>query len=185
MDLVHWALAWQCQISIPWRLIVVSSLYFCHIYLPYPYPSSAHEHWNENGKLTIGLMQHLKCTSTFKIFEPHAEFHEVCPKLLAVCEGEHSHFVPLPTKIPPPICDIILKLVGDLGPDLPDITPRRFLWHTITCDYLMKRFPGIHAPMLMDLHASLANWEHICAYIKQAVQTFYPHGTGWKGNCYE
>ena len=99
-------------------------------------------------------MQHLECMSTFKIFKPHAEFHEVCPKILVVCEGEHSHFVPLPTKTPPPICDIILKLLEDLGPDLPDITPCRF---AITCDYLTKRFPGIHAPMLMDLHASLAN----------------------------
>ena len=130
-------------------------------------------------------MQHLECTSTFKIFEPHAKFCEVCPKILAVCEGEHSHFVPLPTKTPPPICDIILKLLEDLGPDLPDIIPHRFLQHAITCDYLMKRFLGIHAPMLMDLHASLANQEHICAYIKQAVQTFYLYGTGWKGNCYK
>ena len=153
--------------------------------LSHPHPSSAHEHRNENGEFTIGLMQHLECVSTFKIFEPHAEFRELCPKILVVCEGMHSHFIPLPTKTPPPIRDIILKLLEDLGPDLPDITPRRFLRHAITRDYLTKRFPGIHAPMLVDLHVSLANREHIRAYIKQAVRTFYPHGTGWKGNCYE
>ena len=127
-------------------------------------------------------MQHLKCTSTFKIFELHAEFVKYAWQFVKASILTLFHCL---QKIPPPIHNIILKLLEDLGPDLPDITPCRFLQHAIICDYLTKRFLGIHTPMLMDLHASLANWEHIHAYINQAVQTFYPHGTGWKGNCYK
>ena len=134
MDSVRWPLAQQCQISILWRLIVVSMLLVPYM-LSHPHPSSAHEHRNENGEFTIGLMQHLECVSTFKIFEPHAEFHEVCPKILVVCEGMYSHFIPLPTKTPPPIRDIILKLLEDLGPDLPDITPHRFLQYYMWLPY--------------------------------------------------
>lgn len=105
-----------------------------------------------------------------------------CPQILVVCEGMHSHFIPLPTKTPPPVRNIIMQLLEDLGPDLPDITPRGFLRHPIARSYLQKRFPDLHAPTLADLHVSLANREHIRSYIVQAVREFYPHGTGWKGD---
>lgn len=160
------------------NLLALCTLFLTRLF----YLLLAHEHRNEDGEFVIGQMEHLECTSTFKVFEPHAEYREVCPKILVVCEGEHSHFVPLPTKTPPPIRDTIMKLLEDLGPDLPDITPRRFLRHSIIRDYLAKKFPNIHTPTLADLHVSLANREHVRAYIKQAVQEFYPHGTGWKGN---
>ena len=110
-------------------------------------------------------MEHLECKSTFRIFEPHAEYCEVCSKILVVCEGEHPHFVPLPINTPPTICDSVMTLLEDLGPDLLDITPCRFLQHSITHNYLTKTFPDIHAPMLADIHVSLANREHICAEI--------------------
>ena len=128
-------------------------------------PPLAQEHRNEDGEFVAGIMEHLECESTFRIFEPHTEYREVCSKILVVCEGEHPHFVPLPTNTPPPIRDSVMTILEDLGPDLPDITPRRFLRHSITRNYLTKTFPDIHAPMLADIHVSLANREHICAEI--------------------
>lgn len=127
-------------------------------------------------------MQHLPCSSTFRIYEPHEEFRAICPQVLVICQGNHPHFIPLPSKTPPSIRATILKLLEALGPDLPDTTPRRFLRHPITRTFLLQRFPGIQEPTLMDLHVSLANREHLRSYIVQAVQEFYPKGTGWEGN---
>ena len=51
--------------------------------------------------------------------------------------------------------------------DLPDLTTRRFLRHPATTAYLRKRLPEFQHPTLADLHISLANREHVNAYILQ------------------
>ncbi|KAF9061884.1 hypothetical protein BDP27DRAFT_1428444 [Rhodocollybia butyracea] len=62
----------------------------------------------------------------------------------------------------------ILALLQSLGQDLPDITPP----------------PSMQNPMLSDLHISLANQDHLRAYITQAQEISFPYGTGWAGVIY-
>lgn len=76
-----------------------------------------------------------------------------------------------------------MNLLETLAEDLPDITPRRFLRHPIVKSYLAATFPTIRAPMLSDLHTSLANRSHLNAYISQVKQKCFPFGTEWQGKC--
>lgn len=126
-------------------------------------------------------MIRLKCRSTFRCFEPIEEYREACPRVLVVCRHEHAHPIPLPTKTPPSIRAEIFSILHILDQDLPDITPRRLLRHAVTFAYLQNRLPNIPQPTLADLHVSLANREHIKAYILQAQARCFPDGTGWKG----
>ncbi|KAJ7122723.1 hypothetical protein C8R46DRAFT_1238174 [Mycena filopes] len=93
----------------------------------------------------------------------------------------HTHPIPLPTKTPPHIRDELFDLMINMDHDLPDLTPRRFLRHPTTDSFLRKRLPGVHNPTLLDLHPSLANRDHIRAYIVQAQNSIFPEGTGWEG----
>ncbi|KAJ7676899.1 hypothetical protein DFH06DRAFT_976937 [Mycena polygramma] len=142
------------------------------------------EHRDSNGSLTLLEMQQLKCESKFRIFEPLEEYRVLCPRILVVCHGEHTHPIPLPTKTPPSIRAELFELLAALDHDLPDLTPRRFLRHPTTHSFLRKRLPNVHNPTLLDLHSSLGNRDHIRAYILQAqndIQTVFPEGTGWEG----
>ena len=69
-----------------------------------------------------------------------------------------------------------------LDQDLSGLRPHRFLRHSVTITYLQRRFPTIDNPNLADLHVSLANCEHIRAYILQVQKNCFPFGTGWKGS---
>jgi len=73
-----------------------------------------------------------------------------------------------------------IKLLQSLDQDLPDLTPRRFLRHSVTLAYLQKRCPAINN-LSGDLHISLANREHVKTYILQVQKRCFPFGTGWKG----
>ncbi|KAJ7437910.1 hypothetical protein B0H11DRAFT_1884881 [Mycena galericulata] len=139
------------------------------------------EHRDLAGNLVLLEMQHLKCRSKFRIFEPLEEFREQCPRILVVCHGEHTHPIPLPTKTPPSIRVELFDLLTTLDHDLPDLTPRRFLRHPATDSFLRKRLPDLHNPTLLDLHPSLGNRDHIRAYILQAQNSIFPEGTGWEG----
>lgn len=75
----------------------------------------------------------------------------------------------------------IFDLLETLAEDLPDITPRRFIRHPIVQSFLTSKFPFLISPTLADWHLSLSNRAHIKAYIKQALETFRPFGTGWAG----
>ncbi|KAJ6455123.1 hypothetical protein C8R47DRAFT_1251161 [Mycena vitilis] len=139
-----------------------------------------HDHRDKDGYLLQPLMQHLKCSVKFRVFEPHDKYRTICPYVLITSSGRHTHPIPLPTQTPPTIRTQILRLLEDLGEDIPDITPRRFLRHPIVKTFLANKFPHIPHPTLSHLHVSLANRSHIKAYIKQIKEIHCPSGTGWE-----
>jgi hypothetical protein len=61
------------------------------------------------------------------------------------------------------------------------MTARRFLRHPAVKAFLYSRFPDIQNPTLSHLHPSLANRNHLSAYISQVKKDHFPHGTDWKG----
>jgi hypothetical protein len=161
---------------------------FCRVFLFYFIlkEGSAHEyvafdHRARDGKLQQQLMIQMKCASRFRIFEPLPEYRKQCPKVLLICEGAHTHPVPLPTRTPAHICSRILGLLEETAEDLPDMTPRRFIRHPLVKVFLKKLLPTISSPTLADWHVSLANRSHLNAYIKLARETLWPFGTDWQG----
>ncbi|KAJ7211557.1 hypothetical protein C8J57DRAFT_1097634, partial [Mycena rebaudengoi] len=139
------------------------------------------DHRARDGKLQQQLMIQMKCASRFRIFEPLPEYRKQCPKVLLICEGAHTHPVPLPTRTPAHICSRILGLLEETAEDLPDMTPRRFIRHPLVKVFLKKLLPTISSPTLADWHVSLANRSHLNAYIKLARETLWPFGTDWQG----
>ena len=89
--------------------------------------------------------------------------------------------IPLPSKTPPVLRTEILDLIKTLRHDLPDLTPRRFLRHPAVLAHLRNRFPDVPNPTLGGLHPSLANRDHLRAYITQIQDKLFPHGMDWKG----
>lgn len=126
-------------------------------------------------------MLHLPCRSLFRSFEPVEGYRRACCRILIICKNQHTHPIPLPTKTPQSVRLEVLELLKSLEQDLADLTPRRFLRHSVTQVYLQKRFPGTHNPCLADLHILLANREHLKTYITQVQNKCFPFGTGWKG----
>lgn len=126
-------------------------------------------------------MEKLECHSTFRIYEPLEEYRSTCPRVLIVCSGPHIHPIPSPLKTPPTVRHTIFRLLSNLGQDLADITPRRFLRHPNVRSYLKETFPHKHPPTLSDLHISLSNQEHLRSYLDQAKMKAFPEGTGWGG----
>lgn len=87
-------------------------------------------------------------------------------------------------KIPSFIRTEIFDLLHSIGPDVPDLTPRRFLRHPVTQSFLKKRLGDISNPMLADLHPSLANRDHLRSYISTVQDEMFPAGTGWEGKSF-
>ncbi|KAJ7140269.1 hypothetical protein C8R43DRAFT_892789 [Mycena crocata] len=138
-------------------------------------------HRDLNGALVQPLLDRLPCTAKFRVYEPISEVRASCPYVLIVTTGEHEHPVPLPLKTPPKIREKLMHLLEEVGDDLPDLTPRRFLRHPILKSFLKTQFPSLISPTLADWHVSLANRSHVHAYIKDALKDHYPFGTGWAG----
>ncbi|KAJ7122366.1 hypothetical protein C8R44DRAFT_622071 [Mycena epipterygia] len=138
-------------------------------------------HRDESKNLIQPLMRRLECSSKFRVFEPKEEYRRACPFILIVASGAHPHPVPLPTKTPPAVRAALMEILGKLAEDLPDITPRRFIRHPIVQSFLTSKFPFLICPTLSDWHVSLSNRSHIKAYIKQAIESHCPFGTGWAG----
>ncbi|KAJ7259441.1 hypothetical protein C8J57DRAFT_951375, partial [Mycena rebaudengoi] len=109
------------------------------------------------------LMLHLSCHSKFRVFTPLPSYRRACPFVLIVTKGEHPHPVPLPTKTPPSIRNELMVLLENLGPNLPDLTPRRLLRHPILKTFLATKFPSI------------------ISYILHALELHFPFGTDWMG----
>lgn len=126
-------------------------------------------------------MKRLECTVKFRVVEPLEEYRTECPYVLITSFGQHTHPIPLPTKTPPAIRSRIFQLLEELGDDIADITPRRFLRHPILKAFLATEFPHTPQPTLSHLHISLANRSRIKAYIKQIKEIHCPAGTGWEG----
>lgn len=152
-----------------------------HILLKY---CPACEHRSIDGGLELAEMVRLECESTFRCFEPLEEYRMKCPRVLVVCRHQHAHPIPLPSKTPPMVRQVVFDMLANIKHDLSDLTPRRFLRHSFVRAYLHKRFPNTHDPCFADLHISLANREHIKTYITQVQSRCFPFGTGWKGECY-
>lgn len=145
---------------------------------------SACEHRTMDGELDLAEMVRLQCQSTFRCYEPLEAHRAACPRMLIVCRYEHTHPIPLPTKTPPTVRQQVFSLLYSIEEDLPDLTSRRFLRHSVTRAYLHDRFPTTPSPSLADLHISLANREHVNTYILQVQNRCFPLGTGWKGEPY-
>ena len=126
-------------------------------------------------------MHHLKCQSIFWTYEPLEEYHKDCPWILVICFGIHSHPIPLSMKTPPSIHIEIFKLLKSLDLDLPDLTPWHLLHHSVTQTFLRCWLPHLSSPTFASLHISLANREHLKAYIIQVQEQTFPQGTGWEG----
>jgi len=139
------------------------------------------DHRDQDGKLLQAELVSISCTCKFRTFEPIPEYRSLCPFVLVVTSGSHSHPIPLPIKTPPIIRHEIFELLKGLGGELADLTPRRFLRHAHVRAYLWKKLPDIAIPVLSDLHVSLANRAHLRAYIIQARESSFPKGTGWHG----
>jgi hypothetical protein len=76
----------------------------------------------------------------------------------------------------------IFQLLESMGDDLPDLTPRKFLRHSILKAYLRQQFSNSDEPLtISDLHVSLANRAHLRSYIEKAKKIHFPAGTGWEG----
>ncbi|KAG6818704.1 hypothetical protein H0H93_002634 [Arthromyces matolae] len=142
-------------------------------------------HRNSAGDLEYAEMQHLPCAAKFKVYEPLPEYQAKCARILVICQGEHAHPIPIPTKTPPGIRTLLFELFERLDDDLADLTPRRLLRHPIAIDFLRSQRPDISNPSFVDLHSSLANRDHIRSYITQAQDTYFPLGTGWQGEVYD
>ncbi|KAF7327180.1 hypothetical protein MKEN_00295100 [Mycena kentingensis (nom. inval.)] len=139
------------------------------------------EHRDEQGRLIVAEMQKSSCTCRFVMYEPLEAYRDACPWILVVCGGAHAHPAPLPTKTPPSLRADIFQLLYSLQYDLPDLTPRRLLRHPSALAFLHKRLPHLENPTFVDLHSSLANRDHIRAYILQVQREVFPEGTGWAG----
>ncbi|KAH9483415.1 hypothetical protein JR316_0002881 [Psilocybe cubensis] len=135
-----------------------------------------------NGKLVSAPLIHLPCKVTVRTYEPVSDDDlKRCPQILMVVRGVHRHPIPIPTKTPPSILRSILQLLQQMGDSLPDLTPRRLLRHPLMKSFLHQRLPHIPTPMLLDLHPSLSNREHLRVYIEKVKNEKYPMGTGWEG----
>lgn len=104
-----------------------------------------------------------------------------CPWALVISQYAHEHPIPIPSRTPPTILREITAILGRLGHALPDLTPRHFLRHPILQLFLKDRLPELSNPMLLDLHPSLANRDHLRHYINEVRDQFFPSGTGWEG----
>lgn len=126
-------------------------------------------------------MIRVQCKSTFRVYEPLEPYRSACPKVLVVCRGPHTHPIPQPLKTPPIVRLRVFRLLEKLGTDLADLTPRRFLRHSILSAHLREAFPHNPYPTPSDLHVSLSNREHLRVYILNAQNKAFPEGTGWEG----
>ncbi|KAJ3762632.1 hypothetical protein EV360DRAFT_35312 [Lentinula raphanica] len=111
--------------------------------------------------LTQPRLTKLNCTCAFREYEPLEEYREVCPYVLVVSKGVHSHPIPLPEKTPISVKVELEALLRRLDVDLADISSRHFLRHPIVKSYLAMRFPLV--------------------YIDAVKRECFPAGTGWKG----
>ncbi|KAF9518977.1 hypothetical protein BS47DRAFT_1358602 [Hydnum rufescens UP504] len=106
---------------------------------------------------------------------------ESCPFIAIVMSGPHTHPIPLPTKTPCIIREVIDSWLSSMGPDLPDATPHHFSHYPSVVYALKTLLPQVPMPTLMDLHLSLGNHDHIHVFINVKKDEMYPFGTDWKG----
>ena len=145
------------------------------------YFMTAFDHHNSANKLEQPLMMPLSCNCKFNKYELLDKYKRYCPYILVTIKGPHQHPIPLLSKTPAVIHEMIFTLLRSLGIDLPDLTPCRFLWHLMLQTCLHKAFPYIPHPVLSDVHPSLANHAHLGKYIEAVCKTEFLYGTDWNG----
>ncbi|KAF8126785.1 hypothetical protein EV363DRAFT_1298507 [Boletus edulis] len=139
-------------------------------------------HRYADGTLARGTLTQwgTKCLSTYHIYVP--QDLSICPRVVVVCRSPHNHSPPAPVNTPPPLVDILDKLLSDMGWRLADATPRR-----VMLDSGFVR--GLRAvlgwelelnPSLPDLHPSLANLDHLRRLIMRVRLLKFPDGTGFE-----
>ncbi|KAK0464266.1 uncharacterized protein EV420DRAFT_1263295 [Desarmillaria tabescens] len=136
---------------------------------------------NCHGTMFMTEMINVLCDSKITAYIPLPEYWEVCPKVLVVCCSPHTHPIPLPATTPDPLKCQLTQMLQDMGPDLPDLTPRCLLRHPLFRSFLRKSLPDFPHPMATDLHPSLANLDHLASLINTSVKRQFPEGTGLQG----
>ncbi|KAK0449904.1 hypothetical protein EV421DRAFT_1704284 [Armillaria borealis] len=124
-------------------------------------------------------MVHLKCNSKFWVYHPQKEHRRECPHILVVCHTAHTHSIPILFTTLEHIQSSLQRIAQSLDHDLPDITPRHFMRHSILRAFLRNEFPHLQEPMLTDMHPSLANLDHLGSIISAIAKKEFPSGTGW------
>ncbi|KIJ29181.1 hypothetical protein M422DRAFT_269448 [Sphaerobolus stellatus SS14] len=145
------------------------------------YAVLAYWHRRGNGTLKHGTLQKpQRCNAQFIFYKPWNL--DICPKVVLVIHGQHSHSNPRPAKTPKTIAMILHALLESLNWRLADATPRRVLldagFMAGLCDVL--QWKGGIDPSLIDLHPSLANADHAKCIINSLRDKRYPDGTGFE-----
>ncbi|TDL21177.1 hypothetical protein BD410DRAFT_724512 [Rickenella mellea] len=138
-----------------------------------------HRSEDRPGELVRGTMTVQSCSARFQIFTPYDL--QACPRIALITSGCHYHPIPLPTRTPPSVEKIVGDLLLAIGPDLSDMTPRRFMRHPVVRTKLRQLMPTLNSPTLTDLHVSLVNKDHLRVIIDRVKGLHFPFGTDWQG----
>ncbi|KAF8997410.1 hypothetical protein BDQ17DRAFT_1429090 [Cyathus striatus] len=142
-------------------------------------------HRDSSGKLRRGTLKKLqnKCLVKYSIYTPNDLF--LCPQIVIISYGVHSHPPPLPVNTPPPIRALFSSMLQKLGWKLADATPRKIMMESAFISSLRKHInwpkDSVVDPPLSALHASLGNLDHVHRLIDTLRRDHYPGGTGFSG----
>lgn len=149
--------------------------------------SLAYWHRNTKGILQRGeLTRSTGCNNKMKVFVPEPSSFQQYPSILIVCIGPHTHPPPQPTKTPPVYIDIFASLIRNLQWQMADITPRRLLIDTGFMYGLRQTLQWdseLDEPLLIDLHPSFLNQDHVRYLIERIRKIHFSEGTGWECAC--
>ncbi len=126
-------------------------------------------------------MVHLKCNSKFSVYHLQKKYWHECSHIVVMCHTAHTHLIPILFITPEHIQSSLWRIARSLDHDLPNITPRCFMCHSILRAFLWNEFPHLQEPMLIDMHPSLANLNHLGTIISAIAKKEFPSGTGWSG----
>ncbi|TFK44080.1 hypothetical protein BDQ12DRAFT_594008, partial [Crucibulum laeve] len=141
-----------------------------------------HWHCSPTGKLHRGsLTLSSQCSVKFSIYQPYDL--RVCPSIVIICFGEHSHAQPFPVKTPPSILALFNSMLLNLDWKVADATPRKIMTDSGFISDLQRHlhWSSLVDPSLSNLHPSLGNSDHVQRLIDILRQRFFPRGTGFDG----
>ncbi|KAF8994773.1 hypothetical protein BDQ17DRAFT_1251365, partial [Cyathus striatus] len=142
-------------------------------------------HRDSKGRLQRGSLRlQSKCKVKYSIYTPH-DLH-LCPQVVIISKGIHSHSPPLRVKTPPPIIDIFNSMLLELGWKLSDATPQTIMIDSGFVSALQRHLGWKSAldPPLSQLHPSLGNLDHVRRLIGKLRHQYFPNGTGFDGAVY-
>ncbi|KAF8955028.1 hypothetical protein BDZ97DRAFT_1634183, partial [Flammula alnicola] len=139
-------------------------------------------HRYADGTLARGLLNRSSnCKTKFTIYTPNDI--SICPRIVILSQGPHSHPDPFPVKTPPPVVELLDSLLLELDWKLADATPHKILLDSGFIIGLRRhlRWTEISDPSLSDLHPSLGNADRVRRHILQLRKLYFPKGTGFEG----